>query len=400
MKKRTIKDLNLQNKRVLVRFDYNVPLNEQKEITDNTRIIASLPTLQYLLEKKARVIILSHLGRPKGKAEEKYSLRPVAKALGALLGKEVKMAPDCIGPEVKKLVDSLAPGEVLLLENLRFHSEEEKNDPNFSQSLAEMGEVFVQDAFGTAHRAHASTAGITKYFSPKNVGAGFLLEKEINYLSQALEKPAHPFLAILGGAKVSDKIAVIENLIGKVDALIIGGAMAYTFLKAHEINVGNSLVEDDKLELAREIWRKAELSRVKIVLPLDHIIANKIDPQALVQETPEVEIPDGWIGVDIGPLTLERFSPFIKAAKTIIWNGPLGVFEIDRFAKGTLEIAKALAEATTKGTITIVGGGDSAAAVRKAGVSDRITHISTGGGASLEFLEGKSLPGLEALPDK
>ncbi|MFH1259085.1 MAG: phosphoglycerate kinase [Elusimicrobiota bacterium] len=400
MLKKTIKDLNLAGKRVLVRVDYNVPLDENGNITDNNRIAASLPTIKYLLEKKAKIILLSHLGRPKGQSQEKYSLKPVVKTLSGLLGREVKMAADCIGPEVKKLVNGLVAGDVLLLENLRFHSEEEKNDPQFSKTLAELGEVFVQDAFGTVHRAHASTEGITKYFSPETMGAGLLLEKEINYLSQALEKAARPFLAILGGAKVSDKIGVIENLISKVDILIIGGAMAYTFLKAHGVTVGKSLVEEDKVELARQLWKKAEAARVKIVLPLDHLIVEKIDPQAQSKETEDADIPDGWIGVDIGPLTIDRCRPFILTAKTIIWNGPLGIFEMEKFAQGTLQVAKLLAEATGKGALSIIGGGDSVAAVKKAGVAEQISHISTGGGASLEFLEGKSLPGLAALPDK
>jgi phosphoglycerate kinase len=348
---------------------------------------------------------MSHLGRPKGKAVPSMSLAPVAKRLGEHLGKEVKMAPDCIGPEVKKMADALKPGEVLLLENLRFHSEEEKNDAAFAKQLASLGEIFIQDAFGTVHRAHASTAGIVA--DMKDAGAGFLVENELKFLGEALNNPKHPFLAILGGAKVSDKINVIENLLNKVDSLIIGGAMAYTFLKSEGIEVGNSLVEADKLELAKEIVKKAQAKNVKLFIPMDHVIVDKVDfsakkiaEGATVKETNGAEIPAGFMGVDVGPMTLQRISPVVKEAKTIVWNGPLGVFEIDQFAKGTVEIAKLVAQATENGATSVVGGGDSVAAVKKAGVDKKITHISTGGGASLEFLEGKELPGIAALPNK
>ena len=397
--------MSLKGKKVLVRVDFNVPLDEKGNITNDKRIVATLPTIKYLLEQNSAIILMSHLGRPKGKVVLSMSLKPAAKRLGELLGKEVKMAPDCVGPEVKKLALGLKSGEILLLENLRFHSEEEANDDNFAKELASLGDVFVQDAFGTVHRAHASTAGIVKYM--KDAGAGFLVEKELRFLGEALNNPKRPFLAILGGAKVSDKIEVIENLLNKVDDLIIGGAMAYTFLKAEGVDVGNSLVENAKLDTARDIVKKAQAKKVSLIIPNDHIVVDKIDfenkkiPEgAVVKETEGADIPAGFIGVDIGPETLKRIAPMIIQAKTIIWNGPLGVFEIDQFSKGTVEIAKLVAKSTEKGAVSVVGGGDSIAAVKKAGVDKKITHISTGGGASLEFLEGKELPGIAVLPDK
>lgn len=403
--KKTIKEMSLKGKKVLVRVDFNVPLDEKGNITNDKRIVATLPTIKYLLEQNSAIILMSHLGRPKGKVVLSMSLKPAAKRLGELLGKEVKMAPDCVGPEVKKLALGLKSGEILLLENLRFHSEEEANDDNFAKELASLGDVFVQDAFGTVHRAHASTAGIVKYM--KDAGAGFLVEKELRFLGEALNNPKRPFLAILGGAKVSDKIEVIENLLNKVDDLIIGGAMAYTFLKAEGVDVGNSLVENAKLDTARDIVKKAQAKKVSLIIPNDHIVVDKIDfenkkiPEgAVVKETEGADIPAGFIGVDIGPETLKRIAPMIIQAKTIIWNGPLGVFEIDQFSKGTVEIAKLVAKSTEKGAVSVVGGGDSIAAVKKAGVDKKITHISTGGGASLEFLEGKELPGIAVLPDK
>ena len=403
--KKTIKDISLQGKKVLVRVDYNVPLDDKQQITNDKRIVATLPTVKYLLEQKCAIILMSHLGRPKGKAVPSMSLKPAAARLKELLNVPVTMAPDCVGPEVKKLAQNLKPGEILLLENLRFHPEEEKNDPAFAAELASLGEVFVQDAFGTVHRAHASTAGIVK--DMKLAAAGFLVEKELKYLGEALDKPQRPFIAILGGAKVSDKISVIENLLNKVDALIIGGGMTYTFLKAKGIEIGNSLLEADKLDTAKALMQKALDKKIELMIPIDHIVSDKIDfagkkvPEgAVVKETEGAEIPVGFIAADIGPMSIKRFAPIVMKAKTIVWNGPLGVFEIDQFAKGTIEIAKLVAQATEAGAISVVGGGDSISAVKKAGVDKKISHISTGGGASLEFLEGKGLPGIEALPNR
>ncbi|MCL1971548.1 MAG: phosphoglycerate kinase [Endomicrobia bacterium] len=414
--KKTLKDIDVKGKKVLVRVDYNVPLDGNQNITNDKRIVATLPTIQYLLEQNAAIILMAHLGRPKGKAVPEMSLKPVAPRLSELLGKPVKfVAGDCISTESKKAAADLKPGEILLLENLRFHPEEEGKNAagekdkaamdGFAKELASMGEVFVQDAFGTVHRAHASTAGIVKYV--KDAAAGFLVEKELKFLGEALDNPARPFLAILGGAKVSDKINVIENLLNKVNAIIIGGAMAYTFLKSQSVSTGKSLVEDDKLDLAAELLKKAKEKDVDFLLPIDHVIADKINfadmtvpADAKVQITNDEAIPEGFMGVDAGPKSIEKFSEAVKNAKTIVWNGPLGIFEIDRFSKGTVEIAKLVAEATDKGAISVVGGGDSVSAVKKAGVDKRITHISTGGGASLEFLEGKELPGIAALPDK
>ncbi|MFH1541115.1 MAG: phosphoglycerate kinase [Elusimicrobiota bacterium] len=395
MLKLTIRDVDLKCKKVLVRVDYNVPLDKSQSITDDTRIKESLPTIKYLLEQNCKIILCSHLGRPKGKVSPEFSLKPVAKRLSELLKQDVKFATDCIGDEIKKLATDLQPKEILLLENLRFHQEEEKNDEQFAKQLSELAEFFVQDAFGTVHRAHASTAGVNK-FLPST--AGFLLEKEIKYLGDALQNPARPFIAILGGAKVSDKIGVIKNLSTKVDSILIGGAMAYTFLKAIGTSVGNSLVENDKLDLAKELLKKT--SKIQFLLPTDHIIADKVNPDATVEETKSTEIKDGWLGVDIGSATITKYSSVIKSAKTIILNGPMGVFEIDRFAVGTNAIVKAIAEATSNGAISIIGGGDSVSAVKKAGVADKVSHISTGGGASLEFLEGIELPGIAALKEK
>ncbi len=403
--KKTIKDIDVSGKKVLVRVDYNVPLDENQNVTNDKRIVATLPTIKYLLEQKAAIILMSHLGRPKGKVVPSMSLKPAAKKLGDILKMTIKMAPDCVGPEVSKMAQELKPGEILLLENLRFHPEEEKNDDKFAAQLASLGDVFVQDAFGTVHRAHASTAGIAKYM--KTAAAGFLVEKELQFLGEALKAPKRPFLAILGGAKVSDKISVIENLLSKVDSLIIGGAMAYTFLRAQDVETGNSLVEEDKISVAKDLLKKAMEKKIQLFIPIDHIITDKIDfankkiaDGAIVRETEGADIPAGFMGVDIGPMTIKRIAPVILEAKTIVWNGPVGVFEIDQFAKGTVEIAKLVAQATEKGAISVVGGGDSIAAVKKAGVDKKVTHISTGGGASLEFLEGKVLPGIAALPDK
>ena len=403
--KKTLTDIPVKEKKVLVRVDYNVPLDENQNITNDKRIVAAMPTVKYLLEQNAAVILMSHLGRPKGKTVAAMSLKPAAKRLGELLGREVKMAPDCVGPEVKKMAQDLKPGEVLLLENLRFHPEEEKNDDVFAKELASLGEVFVQDAFGTVHRAHASTAGIVKYMS--YAAAGFLVEKELKFLGEALNNPKRPFLAILGGAKVSDKISVIENLLNKVDALVIGGAMAYTFLKAQGIEVGRSLVEADKIDVAKKLLEKAQEKNIRFFIPIDHVIVDKVDFGAKkietggsVKETEGTEIPSAFFGVDIGPMTVQRIAPVIKESQTIVWNGPMGVFEIEQFSKGTIEVAQQVAHATEKGCISVIGGGDSISAVKKAGVDKKITHISTGGGASLEFLEGKELPGIAALPNK
>jgi phosphoglycerate kinase len=401
----TVKDIDVAGKKVLVRVDYNVPLDENQKVTNDKRITASLPTIKYLLEQKAAIILMSHLGRPKGKPVASMSLKPVAKRLGEILGLEVKMAPDCVGSETAKMAKELKAGEILLLENLRFHAEEEKNDDKFAAELASYGNVFIQDAFGTVHRAHASTAGIVKYL--KTAAAGFLVEKELQFLGEALKAPKRPFLAILGGAKVSDKIGVIENLLSKVDSLVIGGAMAYTFLKAENVETGKSLVEEDKIDLARGLLKKAQEKKIQLFIPIDHVITDKVDfankkigDGAVVKETEGADIAAGFMGVDIGPMTIKRIAPVILEAKTIVWNGPAGVFEIDQFSKGTVEIAKLVAQATEKGAVSIVGGGDSISAVKKAGVDKKISHISTGGGASLEFLEGKELPGIAALPDK
>lgn len=397
MDKLSISDLEIEGKKVLIRCDFNVPLDEKGRITDDTRIKAALPTIRYALGRDCAVILMSHLGRPKGKVEPKLSLKPVAERLGELLNLKVLMASDSIGPDVEKMARELKGGEILLLENLRFHSGEEANDKKFAQQLASLADVFVQDAFGTVHRAHASTSGVPRYLPS---GAGFLLQKEIKYLKQALEEPERPFLAILGGAKISTKIGVIKNLLPRVDSLILGGAMAYTFLRAENIETGSSMVEEDKIATASKILKEASKKKVTVLLPLDHIIANRASEDAESKEISEVTIPEGWMGVDIGSFSIKRFSSVIKSAKTILWNGPMGIFEIDKFSRGTKVIAEAIAEATKKGSISIVGGGDSVAAVTKVGLQDSMSHISTGGGAALEFLEGKELPGIAALKDK
>jgi len=389
MNKKTIRDVQLKNKRVLVRVDFNVPL-ENGKVTDDTRIVASLPTIKYLVEQGAKVILCSHLGRPKGK-DENLSLRPVAARLQQLLGKPVTFVSDCIGESVQRVVNGMNAGDVVLLENVRFYPEEEKNDPEFAKKLAAFGDVYVNDAFGTAHRAHASTEGVTKYLPGY---AGFLMEKELNYLGQALANPAKPFVAILGGAKVSDKIQVIENLLPKVDSLLIGGGMANTFLAAKGLNLGQSLVEADKLDVAKSLIAKGG---TKIVLPVDAVVADKFAADAQSKIVAVDQIPSDWRMLDVGPKTIDAFEKILGSAKTVVWNGPLGVFEMPAFAKGTVEIAKRLA---SSGATTIIGGGDSAAAVEQAGVADKMTHISTGGGASLEFLEGRVLPGVAALQDK
>ena len=392
--KKTIEDIDVSGKKVLVRCDFNVPLDENKNITDETRINAALPTIKYLLEHKAAVILCSHLGRPKGEFNMKYSLAPVAKRLSEKLGFEVKLAKDVIGPDAKKLAAEVKPGQAVLLENVRFHAEEEKNDPAFAKELASMAEIYVSDAFGTVHRAHASTAGVAEYLPAV---AGFLIGKELNFLGKAVTNPERPFVAILGGAKVKDKIGVITNLIEKVDTLLIGGGMAYTFMKATGGQIGNSLCDEERLGLALELLDKAKAKGVKLLLPVDNVCGKEFnnDTEQMVCESGK--IPEGWEGLDIGPKTVELFSKEIKAAKTVVWNGPMGVFEMPNFAKGTLAIATAMAESDAT---TIIGGGDSAAAVTQMGLASKMSHISTGGGASLEFLEGKTLPGVAALNDK
>ena len=394
MNKKTVKDIDLKNKKILVRCDFNVPMDENKNITDNRRIVAALPTIKYLLEQNCKVVLCSHLGRPKGEFKPEFSLKPVAKELSKLLGQEVIMAEDVIGEDAKNKAENLKNGEILLLENVRFHREETDNDPEFAKKLASFGEIFVNDAFGTAHRAHASTEGVTKYLPAVS---GFLIEKELKFLGEALENPERPFVAILGGSKVSDKIGVIDNLLEKVDTLIIGGGMAYTFFKAQGYSVGDSLCEEDKCDLALEIMEKAKEKKVKFLLPIDNKIGKEFKPDTESKTVKSTEIPDGWEGLDIGEETIKLYKEELQNAKTIVWNGPLGVFEFDQFAVGTNEIAKALGDIDA---IKIIGGGDSAAAVEKAGLAEKMTHISTGGGASLEFLEGKKLPGIEALMDK
>ena len=394
MNKKTVKDIDLKGKKVLVRCDFNVPMDEQKNITDNTRIVAALPTIKYLLENNCAIILCSHLGRPKGEFKPEFSLQPVAKELSKLLDKEIIMAKDVIGEDATSKAADLKQGEILLLENVRFHREETDNDAEFSKKLAGLAEVYVNDAFGAAHRAHASTAGVAAYLPAVS---GFLIEKELKFLGNAISNPERPFVAILGGAKVSDKIGVIDSLLEKVDTLMIGGGMAYTFFKAQGYGVGDSICELDKLDLATELMAKAKEKGVKFMLPVDTKIGKEFKPDTESKVVPWTEIPDGWEGFDIGTKTIEMFSEELKNAKTVVWNGPVGLFEFDQFAIGTSSIAKVLSEIDAT---TIIGGGDSAAAVKKAGLEDKMTHISTGGGASLEFLEGKKLPGIECLQDK
>ncbi|MFZ2356985.1 MAG: phosphoglycerate kinase [Candidatus Omnitrophota bacterium] len=393
MNKLTVKDIDLKSKKVLMRADFNVPQDDSLKITDDTRIKATLATIKYILQNGAKkLILISHLGRPDGKVAAKYSLKPVAERLASLLGEPVKFLDDCVGDNIKQEIGA-AKERIVLLENLRFHAEEEANDPGFAKQLASLGEIYVNDAFGTAHRAHASTEGVTHYLKS---AAGFLLEKEITYLGNAVQDPKRPFMVILGGAKVSDKIGVIENLLPKCDAIIIGGGMAYTFLKAQGKEIGNSKLERDKLDLAKDILSQAKKLNKDILLPVDNLVVEKIDPTAKSEIVGD-QIPEGKIAVDIGPKTIELFEAKLKSAKTIVWNGPLGIFEMDPFARGTQEIAKFI---VTLGATTIIGGGDTAAAVTKFKLEDKMTHISTGGGASLEFLEGKQLPGVAALSEK
>ena len=394
MNKKTIKDIELEGKKVLVRCDFNVPMDENQNITDNTRIVAAMPTIKYLMEKNCAIILCSHLGRPKGEFKPEFSLAPVAKELSKLLGTEVIMAKDVIGEDATSKAENLKPGQIMLLENVRFHREETDNDPEFAKKLANMAEIYVSDAFGAVHRAHASTAGVAQYLPAVS---GLLIEKELKFLGNAVTNPERPFVAILGGAKVSDKIGVIDSLLEKVDTLIIGGGMAYTFFKAQGYEVGNSLCELDKLDLAKELMEKAKVKGVKLMLPVDTKVGKEFKPDTESKTVAWTEIPADWEGFDIGEKSIEMFTEEIKKAKTVVWNGPLGLSEFEQFAVGTNTIAKVLSEMDAT---TIIGGGDSAAAVKKAGLADKMTHISTGGGASLEFLEGKKLPGIECLQDK
>ncbi|MCG0239414.1 MAG: phosphoglycerate kinase [Firmicutes bacterium] len=394
MQLKTVRDVDVKGRRVLVRVDFNVPLAEDGSITDDTRIRAALPTIRYLVEQGARVILCSHLGRPKGKPDPKYSLRPAAARLEQLLGRPVKLAADVVGPSARELAAGLKDGDVMMLENVRFEPGEEKNDPELARKLAELAELYVNDAFGTAHRAHASTAGVAAHLPAV---AGFLMQKEVEVMGKALAQPDRPFVAIIGGAKVSDKIGVIENLLTKVDKLVIGGGMANTFLRAQGLETGASLVEEEKLDLARSLMDRARERGVELLLPVDVVVADRFAADATHKVVPVDQIPQGWMALDIGPETARRYQEVIRSARTVVWNGPMGVFEMEPFARGTVAVAQAVADC--QGT-TIVGGGDSVAAVEKAGVADRITHVSTGGGASLEFLEGRELPGVAVLQRK
>ena len=397
MNKKTIRDINVKGKKVFVRVDFNVPMDENQHITNDTRIRATLPTIHHLLNAGAAVILACHVGRPTEAREPQFSTRPIVARLEECLGQPVKWASDCVGPEAEKAAADLKPGEVLLLENLRYHKAEKKNDPEFAKQLASLADIAVDDAFGVAHRAHASNVGITAYLETV---AGFLMEKEINYIGKTLESPKRPFVAIIGGAKVSDKIGVIENMIDKVDTIIIGGGMAHTFDASKGYPVGDSLCERDKIDLAKELLEKAEKKGVKVVLPVDLVIADKFAADANTKIVDVDKVPDGWQALDSGPKTSEEYVNALKGAKTVIWNGPMGVFEFDAFAKGTEAVARAVAQATKEGAVSIVGGGDSIAALKKTGLSEKISHISTGGGATLELLEGKVLPGIAALADE
>ena len=394
MDKKTVKDIDVKGKKVLLRCDFNVPQDEDGNITDNRRIVAALDTIKYLIDNNAKIILCSHLGRPKGEYKKEFSLKPVAKELEKLLNRKVELSEDVVGECSKTLINNMKDGDIVLLENVRFEKGEEKNDPEFAKELASLADIYVNDAFGTTHRAHASTAGVAKYLPAV---AGFLVEKEINFMSNALKNPERPFVAILGGAKVSDKIGVIDSLLDKVDTLMIGGGMAYTFFKAQGYNIGNSMCEADKLDLAISLMEKAKSKNVKLMLPVDTVIGKEFKRDTESKVVKSTEIPNDWEGFDIGPKSIEIFGDEIKKAKTVIWNGPVGLFEFDKFAVGTNSIAKILSEVDA---ITIIGGGDSAAAIEKAGLTDKMTHVSTGGGASLQLLEGKVLPGIECLENK
>ena len=391
---KSIDQLDISGKRIFLRVDFNVPIDKSGSITDDTRIRAVLPTLNYALSKNGKIILASHLGRPKGKPEPEFSLAPVARRLGELLKNEVKLAPDCIGPEAEKMAAAMKPGDVLLLENLRFHKEEEKNDPGFAQALAKLADVYVNDAFAVSHRAHASVEGVTKFFQDK--AAGFLMRDELHYLGKVMEAPARPLVAVIGGAKVSGKLEVLQNLAPRVDRLIIGGGMAFTFLKSMGMEVGKSLVEGDLLKTAKEILEGANKKGVKVYLPVDCVVADKMDPAAQTKVVPRDKIPAGWMGLDIGPETLARFGEALGDAKTILWNGPMGVFEMEPFSKGTMGMVRQI---VNSGAMSVVGGGDTDTAVHKSGLADKISYISTAGGAFLELLEGKKLPGVEALKE-
>ena len=397
MDKKTIKDIDVKGKKVFVRVDYNVPFDENQNITNDTRMVRTLPTINYLLDHGAAVILACHIGRPTEAREPQFSTKHLVKHLSELLKKDVKWASDCVGEEAEKLAADLKPGEVLLLENLRYHKAEKKNDPEFAKQLASLADLAVDDAFGVSHRAHASNAGVPKYIE---CVAGFLMEKEINYIGKTMENPQRPFVAIIGGAKVSDKIGVISNMIDKVDTIIIGGGMAHTIDAAKGLPIGTSLCEEDKKPLALELLKKAEEKGVKVVLPLDVVIADKFAADANTKRVPVDQVPEGWMALDSGVETSKEYVKALEGAKTVVWNGPMGVFEFDAFANGTLAVAQAVAKATEQGAISIVGGGDSVAALKKTGLTEKISHVSTGGGATLEFLEGKEMPGIAAIADK
>ena len=397
MNKLSIDKVELKNKKVLVRVDFNVPLDEKLNVTNDIRIVESLPTIKKIIDSGGKAILMSHLGRPKGERKPEFSLEPAAKRLSKLLGKEVKLAPDCIGSETEKLVSEMKAGDVVLLENLRFHKQEEKNDPDFAKQLSKLGDIYINDAFGSAHRAHASTEGVTKYI--KTCAAGYLMQKELDYLGSALANPKRPYCAILGGAKISGKIDVINNLLDKVDTLIVGGGMAFTFFKAQGKEIGKSLLEEEKLDLAKQLLDKVKSGKIKFLLPIDVVVAGEFKNDSPSKIVSIDQIPADKMGLDIGPESIKLFSDELMKSKTIVWNGPMGVFEMDNFAKGTFAIAEVLAKATSSGAVTVIGGGDSAAAISKAGLDKKVSHVSTGGGASLEFLEGKVLPGVAALTD-
>ena len=396
---KTIDNYDFTGKKAIVRVDFNVPINEKLEVADDTRIKAALPTIRKILSSGGSTILMSHLGRPKGEYEEKFSLKNILSRLSELVETEVKFAQDCVGEKTSKIVNELKPGDVLLLENLRFHKEEKTGEETFAKKLADLGDVYVNDAFGTAHRAHASTTIIAKFF-PEEKMFGYLIDNELKSMDKVLHHSEKPFIAIMGGAKVSDKIEVIENLLDKVDALIIGGGMTYTFIKARGGKIGASLVEEDKLDLANDLIKKAEAKNVKLYLPVDNVIADKFENDAKTDETPVDEVPDGWMGLDIGQKTIEGFSEIIKHSKTILWNGPMGVFEMSSFQKGTETIARVIAETTEKGAYSLIGGGDSVAAINKYNLKDKVSYVSTGGGAMLEYIEGKELPGVKAIREE